>query len=157
MVEKGENAYTHEEYLNELYYYCSNDTIAIDAIGNGNYKCKEKKSFRDLEDKCFASQSKGKRAPDYLKVCGEISIKGNEKNFISTSDVGQIEDGHFVDNILACKSGFALYFYLDNSTRDRTENKEKKMAMLCVTVKGSKINSKFRHKFRFKKMLYQIY
>ena len=92
-----------------------------------------------MDGKCFISDKEKKAAPEYLKVCGEIEIKQNVKKTIYTSNVGEIEDGHFVDNILACKSGFALYFYIDGKTHDETHKKQN--AMVCVTVKGVEIES----------------
>ena len=73
-----------------------------------------------MDGKCFILDKQKKAVPDYLKVCRDIEIKQNFITTIYTSNAGEIEDGHFVDNILACKSGFALYFYLDGKTHDET-------------------------------------
>ena len=66
---------------------------------------------------CYLKKDSGyKRAlPDYMKVCGEINFDKAENNYeilnITMNSIGSVADGKFVENELACKSGFALKFY----------------------------------------------
>ena len=56
-----------------------------------------------------------------------------EVDSIDYSDIGTVEDGHFVQNPLACKSGFALYFF-GNGKLTKTTGIEN-MYPYCVTIK----------------------
>ena len=92
-----------------------------------------------MDGKCFASTPKKKStSPDYLKVCGKIELDNNKKQSISTSNFGEIEDGNFVEDEKACKSGFALNFFLNGKTQ-KTTNMD--LAKLCVTVKGVELGA----------------
>ena len=54
--------------------------------------------------------------PDYMKVCGEIEWDAENNNAFKKTNmnyIGSVSDGKFVENELACESGFALKFYLD--------------------------------------------
>lgn len=52
---------------------------------------------------------------------------------IDYSDIGTVEDGHFVYNSLACKSGYALYFF-GNGKLTKTSGIAN-MYLYCVTIK----------------------
>ena len=82
------------------------------------------------KDKCFL-QIEQSYSSDYLKVCGEFS---EDLKSISTSDFKEVDDGKFVGDSLACKSGFALYFYKDRKIQSNNYNDPK--YQICVTIKG---------------------
>lgn len=81
--------------------------------------------------------------PDYLKVEGKITGwnitrdtngKIYEPTTIEYSDIGSVEDGEYVYNELACKSGFALYFYGDGKLENPYNNNHNYMYKKCVTL-----------------------
>lgn len=124
-----------------IYSFCSNNTIAIkyEDVINSIYQCEKKSDHQDMDDKCFVSTPKKKStSPDYLKVCGKIELDNNKKQSISTSNFGEIEDGNFVEDEKACKSGFALNFFLNGNTQTTTNMD---FAKLCVTVKGVELGA----------------
>lgn len=110
------------------YYYCFDNTYQL-ILENNVLKCKKS---AENSDKCLY-ENKETYNSDYLKVCGEYS----EKKF-SISEFAKIEDGKFVGDALACRSGFTLYFYENKQTIPNNPNDE--MLQLCVTVKGVKID-----------------
>ena len=56
-----------------------------------------------------------------------------EVDSVDYSDIGTVEDGHFVQNPLACKSGFALYFFGNDKLTKTTGIAN--MYPYCVTIK----------------------
>lgn len=88
---------------------------------------------------------------DIFKVCGEISFKpislpNNKGTFydpikIESTYIGTIEDGKFVKDAKACKSGFALPFYYSGGSSTLTDPSlepltPNQMYLKCVSVKG---------------------
>ena len=132
-----------EPYHIEIYDFCSNNTIPIKYEDNPSPRinlCKKKSDHQDIIDKCFISTPRKKStSPDYMKVCGKINIENNKIESISTSDFGKIDDGNFVEDEKACKSGFALYFYINGNTYGTTDMDTGK---ICVNVKGVEIGDK---------------
>ena len=53
--------------------------------------------------------------PDFMKVCGEITLDSStfDKTKVTVNSFGSVDNGKFVDDMMACKSGFALGFYSD--------------------------------------------
>ena len=96
--------------------YCPDNLIGVSSSENSRYKCEERKE-NEMLGLCYLKKDSGyKRAfPDYMKVCGEITFDKGENNYeilnITMNSIGSVEDGKFVENELACKSGFALKFY----------------------------------------------
>ena len=89
------------------------------------------------------------KLPDYLKVEGIMELNGyypipgeNNKGqlyrlkSIESSAKGTVEDGNFVKDYKACKSGFALFFYPDKSLKDPYTGTGgiNKMYLRCVTL-----------------------
>jgi hypothetical protein len=82
--------------------------------------------------------------PEYLKVKGKITdwnITSNtngklyEPTKIVYSDIGTVDDGEFVFDEKACKSGFALYFYGDGELKNPYDNNNYNyMYKKCVTL-----------------------
>ena len=81
---------------------------------------------------------------DYSKVCGEISfdpitLSSNQGTYydvltIKSSYIGTVDDGKFVLDAKACKSGFALPFYPDSSGNDPSINNNNYMFLKCVKI-----------------------
>ena len=105
---------------------------------NGNWECKDNdisdeyyyycKSFQnDNSGDCKASPELYSGNPAYLKVGGIITFEpfypenDEEKGQLyrikskENSNIGSVEDGNFVGDTLACKSGFSLDFYPNKS------------------------------------------
>lgn len=87
--------------------------------------------------------------PDYLKVKGTITLNGYYPNAGDTSKgqlyrikskessyIGTVDDGNFVIDFQACKSGFALFFYPDKSLKDPYTGTDhhNNMYLMCVTL-----------------------
>ena len=80
--------------------------------------------------------------PDYLKARGKITFnettdttgKIYEPSKIEYSDIGTVEDGEFVYDELACKSGFALYFYGNSELTNPYDSSYNYMYKKCVTL-----------------------
>lgn len=129
---EGETPYIHTDpFSNKTLYYCSDDKIAIsdsDDISK-NPLCKN----NDMNGNCYISSSGTEKsaAPDYMKVCGIIKSSNQKITSISIEDIGSIDDNNFVDDELACKSGFALPYFLEKSLTDPT-----RVVKLCATFKG---------------------
>ena len=96
--------------------YCPDSLIPV-LTDSGNYKC-EKRDKNEMDGLCYLKTESGsikQASPDYMKVCGEISLDKPENNYAklktSVNSLGSVDNGKFVENSMACKSGFALWFY----------------------------------------------
>ena len=79
---------------------------------------------------------------DYFQVCGEIGFKSISLGGtagtqytpvkISSNYIGTQKSGTFVENSLACESGFALYFYPDGSSKDPSSGNYNILYLMCV-------------------------
>lgn len=90
---------------------------------------------------------------EYNKVCGIITFEKKaesttdginyEPKKIETAYIGSVEDGKYVFDERACKSGYALYFYPDNGNLiDPGKNGlENKMYKRCISPNGIEKNS----------------
>lgn len=73
------------------------------------------------------------------QVPGKLYLKEATNNdykidSIDYSDIGTVDDGNFVSNKLACKSGFALYFFGNGKlTKPSGVTGNAKMFLYCVT------------------------
>ena len=67
-------------------------------------------------------------------------------NISLISDFGLIDDNILVKDVLACKSGFALYF---NKNKETVTNFS--MSQVCVTVKGVEKDENSRYVIRYSK------
>lgn len=126
VANKNSKPYNYtDDSSTKRYYYCSDNTFPTKI--NNDIICDHKTE----EDKCFLESKNTSFSSDYLKTCGLYSP---DFNSVSTSEFGKVEDGNFVGDSLACKSGFALYFYKDKETHNKASNDP--MYQLCVTVNG---------------------
>ena len=127
----------------QYYCYCPDYLIPIEDT-YPNFKCKPKEEVK-MEGMCFkAEDAEGailekKAFPEYFKVCGENSLEYNAGTYriknTSTNYIGSVDDGKFVEDIRACKSGYALLFYGDgNITKPENENSDGNMFKMCVTI-----------------------
>ncbi len=91
--------------------------------------------------------------PGYFKMCGYISLdvlnnnNNYYKKYVSISEFCSVQDGEFVEDKFACKSGFALYFYANKKYKKsdnpytsnpelNVDRKPQEMFLRCVTVTG---------------------
>lgn len=92
---------------------------------------------------------------EFFKVCGKITKfdKISSTTYgdtyypleIENSYIGTVDDGEFVYDENACKSGFALYFYANKALKNPSTNTDNHMFKMCVTlvdIKGQKIKYK---------------
>ena len=76
---------------------------------------------------------------NYAKICGKNTIEstGEENHYYRKSTewvyYGSVEDNKFVEQVEACKSGYALYFYGNNGLTNPLDGSHE-MFLLCVTV-----------------------
>ena len=63
---------------------------------------------------------------------------------VESAYIGTVPDGEFVGDQLACKSGFALYFYPDKTLNDPSTDPtdQNSMYLMCVTLNDVDINNK---------------
>lgn len=127
----------------------------------GSYGCRENKYNNIIYHKDFTWVGDGSGGgairdnsefivPDFLKVGGKIT-KFNITNYntygsvyeaeeIQSAYVGTIEDGNFVFDETACKSGFALYFYGDGNLKNPyTSYRYNFMYKKCVTLRDIEV------------------
>ena len=106
-------------------YYCSEELIPI--LDSGHYYCKKREDYQ-MTNLCFNydkdTSTTTEAWPDYNKIPGNIVLddedNGYQKLKVSADSIGSVKDGDFVENELACKSGFALNFYADNTLETPT-------------------------------------
>lgn len=138
-------------YTKNSIKFCPSGRIlhSVDSEGLNSGKCIEATNI----NKCYIRTMEGTTPkvneyyPDYFKICGKISYEKDDtgKQYIKTSTdmnyYGEVNDGEFVEDEKACKSGYALYFYgnkeltkpfTDSETSTTNGND---MFKLCVTVK----------------------
>ena len=112
-----------------LYDTSNTKYICTKIEGNEGKKnlCKLK-TTTNIENQAF---------PDYMKVCGEIELdaqNNNDYKQATINSIGSVNDGKFVENELACKSGFALKFYSDGKTTSSTSGTDSYLK--CVQFNG---------------------
>lgn len=134
--------------------YCSSSQTAVKT--SSGYQCQEKDyidycTYRKFDTTTHSVTESKYLTPDIFRVCGKITFhsqtlpndKGTyyqiekvEKNYIGT-----VDDGEFVGDVKACKSGYALYFYpgsnggsLDDPSTDPIY--QNTMRLKCVSVDG---------------------
>ena len=125
------------------YPSCSN-TEKIFKKQNGDYDCKDNDMqdgvyFYQKFDNNFRRTDYKSNPIDYGKVGGIISyIKDNTNQYYITQKegafIGTVKEGEFVDNPLACQSGYALPFYFDGTLIDPNTAHGNTPHSKCVVV-----------------------
>ena len=116
-------------------YYCPDTLIPVED--GGIYKCQIREG-NDLNGLCYLSSGAYSNAyPDFMKVCGEITLDSSTylKTKITVNSFGSVDNGKFVDNMMACKSGFALEFYSDGKITNPSSSSSGPF-LKCVQVNG---------------------
>ena len=102
----------------------NNKLFPLFDSGSGKYICRKIEGNEETKKLCKSVSTPVDQAyPDYMKVCGEIELDANNNNnYIKASinSIGSVSDGKFVEDPLACKSGFSLKFYSDGETTSST-------------------------------------
>ena len=125
--ENNENPYIYEDNVSgKKYYYCPDNTFL-----NKQKKCISISTNEEMKDKCSLDSDMKGLSYEYLKVCGELN---KDQTLASISDFGKVDDGKIVGDVLACKSGFALYFY-DGKNIQIDSNNPNIPLPVCVTAK----------------------
>ena len=138
----------------ECYYSkCSLDSYNYyqvrDVYGKNYFFCTEGKLYNKGTGYCSSvsycynsysssySSSANEYEPGFFSVCGKMDISqpyyyGNSYTHLSTeiAEIGSVEDGDFVQDPLACSSGFSLPFYANKKTYYYYNNTKYN---LCVT------------------------
>lgn len=146
---------THSDSDYSIYnnrYYCLKSS---DFVSGDYYK------YNDNDNKIYY------KAPDFMKVEGEIEFdestesgtyhddNNKEQTYsytkytlknIKTASIGSLEDGKYVNDEMACKSGFAIYYHggnqLDVNDFGDVENVNKNLRFLrCITVSDVELMS----------------
>ena len=133
-VKENSKAYEKiDEASNTKLFYCPNGMIAANAsIADNDYVCKKKTDKN--ENKCYSKEEMLRYTPGFFKVCGKINgDSNNEINSIDANEIGSQENGVFVWDEKACKSGYAVYYPLNE---DLSATKIDSMYKRCVTVTG---------------------
>ena len=122
-IDTNKNAYT----TGSSNYYCpDNRVVKIDydsATSRYVYTCQESTG------KCLDNGNN--YSPSPLKVCGEIESFNDDftKKSVKMEYIGSVKEGAYVDDKLACETGFALKFY-----KDATETTPSHDYYRCVTL-----------------------
>lgn len=127
---------------------------------DGNYNCRilaqknilyeaDKSSVIDYNSmRTYNQRSKLNHYLSYFQVAGKISLtpytdtSANNRGTLYSLDkvesayIGSVDDGEFVMDPLACKSGYALYFYPSRTLVDPSLDPSipNKMYLMCVTL-----------------------
>ena len=153
--------------------FCKNQKCTYDCgtgyssykTNNGDYACRNN-NYKDIvyskNFKWETNRINGATVynePDFLKVGGIISFnetsttngKVYEAEEIKTAYVGTVNDGDFVFDEKACKSGYALYFYGDgNLNEPYTGNSYTNyMFKRCVTLQDIEESSSDNCKIKY--------
>ena len=145
-----------------------NETYARDNTENNARKCINKgtdtdKCYIRYEDSSKNVLYRNTYYPDYFKVCGEETYRLDETNhrYIRMSTkmnyIGEVEDGHFVEDERACKSGYALKFYGNGQLIKPFSNDPDLSGgnslnyQVCVTVKEVEYTSSSTCRIKFTK------
>ena len=141
-----------------LAYTCSSENT-IYKTSTGSWTCDQNKYVKDLlyfqnntyEPKFnIINGTSDSMSPPWTKLYGKISFNQSEPennngkvykvNTIESAYLGTIEDGEYILDTEACKSGYALYFYPDGNLNDTyigtTSSYKNKMYKRCVTVQS---------------------
>ena len=144
LVENSTFPYYKTEYNKNIYVYCPDYLIPIQKTSvdpRNSIGCEPKQNYKIMEDKCLITTNEGtttKAYPDYFKLCGNQTIVKSSDQYelknTSMNYIGSIEDGLFVEDQKACKSGYALLFYGDKNITQPENDEEDNMFLMCVTV-----------------------
>jgi len=164
--EHDEDIYTIDDKIASDYavYHCNTDYVAkisIDPITNAEtYSCisKNDATVKDVGDNCYMDvRSDGTTTvkivpPKFGYVCGKKHWPdlGSNTYYHSRTEmnkIGSLPDGEYVEDMMACESGFALPLYHDKSLKPSFTGDNKDW--VCVTFKevGSDKNDKTVFKY----------
>jgi hypothetical protein len=125
-----------------------------DVYGGNYYFCNEGYLYDTVNEMCvrtsycYNSQGTVTYKPGFFSVCGiqviTSSFYGNYGHSrTEVAEIGTVSDGEFVQDELACSSGFTLEFYVNKQTYYQYDNIKYKM---CVTFIDIYDNGYIRYK-----------
>lgn len=130
---------------NDHVYYCNTNLKPSGSSGNAICTSSSSSIFSDMNGFCYKSgvdEGDPKNIPPaFNKVCGENTLTkkttGNDYYISQTSmtTIGFLDDGTYVSDERACKSGFALYLYRSKTLVKPGNTEDQNMYKVCVTLK----------------------
>ena len=149
-VLKSTSTYTITDSLSHLnIYYCASSKYPISISTSSSINCIDMPSNTQESnyagkyrvtikisgtDHTFYAGGKPYQVPGKLNLKKDETTKDYNIDSIDYSDIGTVEDGNFVQNALACKSGFALYFFGNGQlTKPSDVTGNAYMYLYCVT------------------------
>lgn len=123
---------------------CSSDYSPV-RYSDGSWYCK-KDEYKGL---CYYAKKEDftvlfNGGAEYFQVCGKITFHKRDESGdhiryepikIESAYRGSVEDGEFVLDVEACKSGYALYFYADGNLVDPgKDDLPNNMYKKCVSI-----------------------
>lgn len=150
---KSSNTYIIKDSAsNEKKYFCHPDEAAISISSPVSFGCTpitstQKSQYGDKYRFTFTDDSDGSSyiyyiAPGLYKVPGKINFKTKQNNadyiidYIETSYIGSQPVETFVEDGMACETGFALNFYGNGQLVEPTDSSPSHTTHLyCVNVK----------------------
>ena len=148
-----------EKIFSQDYVYYCNSGYTPSSYQSSSVFCVSTSSdtVSDMAGYCQKSDGTNEKEipPSFGKVCGLLEVKkyANNNNHYKSSvrmdKIGSLNDGEFVSDLRACKSGFAVPFYPDKTLND--PNNGDNPYNLCVTYKGMEtgVNGDLIIKFLF--------
>ena len=123
------------------YYYCNSDYRALDGSD-----CGLASNYNGMENLCYKTEAGGANpkslAPKFGHVCGKTTWtpystpnNGYYSSQTEMNKIGSLDDGTFVQNRLACKSGFSLPLYIDKTLNKPNNANINDRYYVCVTLK----------------------
>jgi hypothetical protein len=134
----------------DYYYYCNANFKATEA--SSSVSCESTTTSSNVNgignSLCYQSGADHTNVKtvvhDFGYVCGQktwLQYSNSQNHYLSKTEmsrIGTLEDGTFVDDERACKSGFALNLYFDKTLKEPTSGDTAKYSV-CVTLKGIEV------------------
>lgn len=125
---------------------CSSPNYSIVRLRDGNWRC-IKDDYKGL---CYYEKKEDttpehEEGAEYNQVCGKMTLDKSQETDgnieykpikIESNYMGSVDDGEFVLDEKACKSGYALYFYGDGSLINpgKTHYPNQRMYKKCISI-----------------------
>ena len=132
---------SHYPYYKGGYYFCPNDYVPGRTSSTGSMQCKKKSEFSHTSKCRIYDTTKNQYyyyAPGFKEVCGKITTETRNDNIeikeIDSNKIGSQSAGTFVDDMVACESGFAIQYCLDGNYECSSTSKTSQKKYKCVDV-----------------------
>ena len=140
-LEEGDSPILMPDIFNS-YYYCPNGLIPV-KDNSGNYKC-EKEENNAMKGLCYLNDNGAikEALPQYAKMelNGEITLDTEANSYVKLKTaanlIGSVDEGKWVKDEKACKSGFALQFYPNGEIKNSATTPMADKYLKCVQYDG---------------------